>query len=90
VNFVSEVASAYSEQVKNLLSFATRHKGVWASGSKLPRTLKADSDIACRAHAVPLPCRAVNSHIPCRSPALLRQSRVLREIPRGSRKYPNC
>ena len=24
-------------------------------------SLKADSHIACRAHAVPLPCRAVNS-----------------------------
>ena len=44
----------------------------------------------CRAHAVPLPCRAVNSHMPCRAPALLRQCRVLRESPRGSRKYPNC
>ena len=43
-----------------------------------------------RAHAVPLPCRAVNSHLPCRAPALLRQCRVLRESPRGSRKYPNC
>jgi hypothetical protein len=62
-------------------------------------TLKADSHIACRAHAVPLihtchvaplPCRAVNSHVPCRSPAMLRQCRVLRENPRGSRKYPNC
>jgi len=27
---------------------------------------------------------------PCRDPALLRQCRVLRESPRGSRKYPNC
>jgi len=52
--------------------------------------LKADSHIACRAHAVPLPCCAVNSHMPYRAPALLRQCRVLRESPRGSRKYPNC
>jgi hypothetical protein len=36
-----------------------------------------------------MPCR-VNSHIPCRAPAILRQCRVVREIPRGSRKYPNC
>jgi hypothetical protein len=53
-------------------------------------TLKADSHIAGRAHAVPLPCRAVNSHMPCRAPALLRQCCVLRESPRGSQKYPNC
>jgi hypothetical protein len=26
----------------------------------------------------------------CRAPAILRQCRVLRESPRGSRKYPNC
>jgi hypothetical protein len=45
---------------------------------------------SCRAHVVPLPRRTVNSHIPCRAPALLRQCRVLRESPRGSRKYPNC
>jgi hypothetical protein len=32
----------------------------------------------------------VNSHMPCRAPAMLRQCRVLRESPRGSRKYPNC
>jgi hypothetical protein len=41
-------------------------------------------------HAVSLPWRAVNSHIPCRAPVLLRQCRVLRESPRGSRKYPKC
>jgi hypothetical protein len=43
-------------------------------------------------HAVPMsfPCHAVNSHMPCPAPAMLRQCRVLREIPRGSRKYPNC
>jgi hypothetical protein len=46
--------------------------------------------------AMPRPCRShatrcrVNSHMPCRAPAILRQCRVLREIPRGSRKYPNC
>jgi len=32
----------------------------------------------------------VNSHMPCRAPAMLRQCRVLRESPRGSWKYPNC
>jgi len=53
-------------------------------------TLKADSHITCRAHAFPLPCRAIKSHMPCRAPATLRQCRVLRESPRGSRKYPNC
>jgi hypothetical protein len=59
--------------------------------------LKADSHIACRAHAAPMPrpCHSnampcVNSHTPCRAPALFQQSRVLRESPRGSRKYPNC
>ena len=52
--------------------------------------IEADLHIACRAPAVPLPCRAVNSQMPCRAPALLRQCRVLREIPRGSRNYPNC
>jgi hypothetical protein len=59
--------------------------------------LKANSHIACRAHATPMqfphrspaiPC--VKSHMPCRAPALLRQCRVLRESPHGSRKYPNC
>jgi len=44
----------------------------------------------CRAHAVLLPCRAVNSHMPCHAPAMIRHCRVLRESPRGSRKYPNC
>jgi hypothetical protein len=28
--------------------------------------------------------------MPCRAPAILRQCRVLRESPRGCRKYPNC
>jgi hypothetical protein len=46
-------------------------------------------------HSMPCPCRSpampcVNSHLPCRTPALFRQCRVLRESPRGSRKYPNC
>ena len=41
-------------------------------------------------HSMPFPCRAVNSHMPCRAPAMLRQRRVLREYPHGSRKYPNC
>jgi hypothetical protein len=46
-------------------------------------------------HAMPSPCRSpampyrVNSHMPCHAPAILRQCRVLRESPRGSRKYPN-
>jgi hypothetical protein len=40
-------------------------------------------------HAASMPCR-VNSHMPCRAPAILRQCRVLRESSRGSRKYPNC
>jgi hypothetical protein len=55
-------------------------------------SFRADSHIACRAHAAPMlfPCRAVNSHMPCRAPAMLRQCRPLRESPRGSRKYPNC
>jgi len=52
--------------------------------------IKVDSHIACRAHAVPLQCHAFNSHMPRRSPALLRQCRVLRESPCGSRKYLNC
>ena len=52
--------------------------------------VKGDSHIACRAHAVPLTCCAINSHMPYRAPALLRQWRVLRESPGGSRKYPNC
>jgi hypothetical protein len=45
---------------------------------------------------MPRPCRSlavpyrVNSHMPSRAPAILRQCRVLRESPRGSRKYPNC
>jgi hypothetical protein len=35
-------------------------------------------------HAAPMPCR-VNSHMPCRAPAILRQCRVLRESQRCSR-----
>jgi hypothetical protein len=31
----------------------------------------------------------INSHMPCRAPALFLQCRVLRESPRGSQKYPN-
>jgi hypothetical protein len=46
-------------------------------------------------HSMPCPCRSpampcVNSHMLCRAPALFQQCRVLRESPRGSRKYPNC
>jgi hypothetical protein len=55
-------------------------------------SIKADSHIACRAHAAPMhvPCHAVSLiHMPCRAPAMLRQCRVLRESPHGSRKYPN-
>ena len=64
--------------------------------------LQADSHIACRSHAAPMPCvhshiacrspamPCVNSHMPCRALALLLQCRVLRECPHGSRKYPNC
>jgi hypothetical protein len=44
----------------------------------------------CRAHAVPMPCRAALIHTVMPPPAILRQSCVLRESPRGSRKYPNC
>jgi hypothetical protein len=40
---------------------------------------------SCRAHAVP---RYFTQ--PCRAPSILRQCRVLRVNPRGSRKYPNC
>jgi hypothetical protein len=54
------------------------------------RYVKADSHIACHAHSVPLQCNALNSHMPCRAPAMLRQCRDLRESPRGSRKYPSC
>jgi len=44
---------------------------------------------------MPHPCCSlampfVNSHMPCHAPLLLQQCRVLRENPRGSRKYPNC
>jgi hypothetical protein len=45
-------------------------------------TFKANSPLLFTA----MPCR-VNSHMPCRVPAILRQCRVLRESPRGSRKY---
>jgi hypothetical protein len=40
----------------------------------------------CRSHA--MPC-SLNSHMLFRAHAILRQCRVLRESPRGSRKYPN-
>ena len=44
---------------------------------------------------MPCPCRSpampyVNSHMPCRSPALLQQCHVVRVSPGGSRKYSNC
>jgi len=39
------------------------------NGTEPSCTIKADSHIACRAHAVLLPSRAVNSHMPCRVPA---------------------
>jgi hypothetical protein len=47
-------------------------------------------------HYMPRPCRSpampcrVNSHMPWRAPTILRQCRVLRDSPHGSRKYPNC
>jgi hypothetical protein len=40
-------------------------------------------------HVAPMLCR-VDSHMPCRATAVFRQCRVLRESPRGNRKYPNC
>jgi hypothetical protein len=48
--------------------------------------IKDNSHMLCHAHAVPLPCHAM----PCRAPAILRQCHILRESPRGGRKYPNC
>ena len=42
----------------------------------------------CPCHAPAVPCRA-NSHITCCAPAFLRQYRVFRKSPRGSRKNPN-
>ena len=58
------------------------------------RHLKADWHITCRAYAVsmPFPCHAVPLIHTCHTapPAMLRQCRVLRESPRGNRKYPNC
>jgi hypothetical protein len=32
----------------------------------------------------------INLYMPCRAPDILRHCRVLRESPRGRRKYPNC
>jgi hypothetical protein len=46
------------------------HRSKGASQFITARLVKADSHIACRAHAVPLPCRAVNSHMPCRAHAV--------------------
>ena len=40
--------------------------------------------------STPCPRRAINSHMPCRTPAMLRQCQVLCESLRGSQKYPNC
>jgi hypothetical protein len=59
---------------------------------KLPINFpKRNSHMPSCAHAIPLPCRAALIHTcQCRAPAILRQCRVLRESPRGSRKYPNC
>jgi hypothetical protein len=56
---------------------------------QLPETIKANSHMPHRAHAITMPYR-VNSYMPCRAPAILRQCRVLRHIPRDGRKYPNC
>jgi hypothetical protein len=41
-------------------------------------------------HSMSCPCRAYAVPLPCRAPALFQQCIVLRESPRGSRKYPNC
>jgi hypothetical protein len=46
------------------------------TASFLSWSLKANSHMPCRAHAVPL--------------AFSDECRVLRESPRGNRKYPNC
>jgi hypothetical protein len=40
-------------------------------------------------HAAHMPFTCCSPAIACRAPAILRQCRVLRESPRGSRKYPN-
>jgi hypothetical protein len=53
-------------------------------------SFKANLHMPCSAHTVPLPCRAALIHMPCRAPSILRLCCVLRERPRGSRKYPNC
>jgi hypothetical protein len=52
------------------------------------KTLRANSHMPCRTHGVPMPCH-VNSLMPCHAPAILPQCRVLRESPRGRRKYLN-
>jgi len=54
----------------HLLAVLTSWYGRPDSTCLEPERLKADSHIAYRAHAVPLPCRAVNSHMPCLAPAL--------------------
>jgi hypothetical protein len=53
----------------------------------MPRPCHAALIHTC--HAAPMPCR-VNSHMLCRAPVILRQYHVLRESPRGRRKFPNC
>jgi hypothetical protein len=45
--------------------------------------------MSCPCRSSAMPCR-VNSHMQCHASAILRQCRVLRESPRGSRTYPNC
>jgi hypothetical protein len=57
----------------------------------LAMTCRVKSHITCRAPAVLLPCRAALIHT-CHAepPAILRQCRVLRESPRGIRKYPTA
>ena len=72
--------------MKNEGKFRGSVKSGVPTGAKVS-CVKADSHIACHAHAVPMPF--VNSYMPCRAPALLLQCRAFREIPRGSRKYPN-
>ena len=51
--------------------------------------LSATLNVTYRSFATTL-SKLVISHTPCSAPTMLRQCRVLRESPRGSRKYPNC
>jgi hypothetical protein len=80
----SAVFAAFSCAELHLRLIHTRH------AAPMPSPCRAALIHTC--HAVPLPCHAVLIHT-ChawRAPTILRQCRVLRESPRGSRKYPNC